>query len=120
MWLEFVIFYENIELFIELIKILFMFGLAELAIVGVMYLEDWRKIRKGRKMAKKIQLARVSWECPKCECRGGYSGDYPSLLVGLCVPTFEDPERAHCFGCGWVGDIDDATITAVEVPRNQV
>lgn len=68
-------------------------------------------------MTEKFKLARVVWECPNCGCRGGYSSDNFRLVLGLCVPTIEDHERAHCFGCGWGGDIGDATITAMEVPE---
>ena len=68
-------------------------------------------------MSKKLRLARVIWECPQCGCRGGYSNDEVQLLMGLCVPTLGDPEKIHCFGCGWKGDIEDATITALEVPE---
>ena len=111
---------EHIPLILYLFKVVFVFGLGVVLIVMVMYLEDWRKTRRGKKMSRKQKLAMVSWECPRCECRGGLSGENLNHIVGLCVPTLEDPEKAHCFGCGWVGDIDDATITAVEVPRDLV
>ena len=69
-------------------------------------------------MNKNQILVRISWSCPICGCSGGFSGPNMNEVVGLCIPVIDEEDKAHCFGCGWLGEIDDATITAVEVTKN--
>lgn len=58
---------------------------------------------------------RVVWDCPICGTKGGYGGPELNQLCGLCLPSLDDPNICSCLACGWVGPIEDAEITAMEI-----
>lgn len=61
------------------------------------------------------EKVRIVWDCPVCGDQGGYGGPNKDIICGLCTPCPDDPNIGSCLACGWIGAIEDAEITAVEI-----